>query len=170
MEAGMKTRTLIALGAVSLGGMTLLSAPLAQARDCCHGRDRCPMMSGQTPGAPESGGGPGMGRTYDLDTVTTLRGTASAMAVVPARGGRMGGTHLTLQSDGQTMDVHLGPTWFLQREGVEVAKGDSIEVTGSVIDSDGNSFLIARELKKGQKVLKLRDEQGVPVWSAGRRP
>jgi hypothetical protein len=41
-------------------------------------------------------------------------------------------------------------------------------VTGSVIDSDGNSFLVARELKKGEKVLKLRDEQGVPVWAGGR--
>jgi len=165
----MKTHTLIALAAVSLGGLSLLSAPVAQAHDCCWGHERCPMMSGQTP-APGSGAGPGMGRTYDPDTVTTMRGTASAVAVMPARGGRMGGTHVTLQSDGQTMDVHLGPTWFLQREGVEVAKGDSIEVTGSVVDSDGNSFLIARELKKGQKVLKLRDEQGVPAWSGGRRP
>jgi hypothetical protein len=164
----MKVDTLIALGAVSLGGMMLLSAPLAQAHDCCHGHDRCPMMSGQTPGAPGSGG-PGMARMYDPDTVTTLKGTATAVAVMPARGGRMGGTHVTLQSDGQTLDVHLGPTWFLQREGIEVAKGDSIEVTGSLIDFDGNSFLIARELKKGQKVLKLRDEQGVPVWSGGQR-
>lgn len=82
----------------------------------------------------------------------------------------MGGTHVTLQSDGQMLDVHLGPTWFLQREGIELAKGDEIEVTGSVIDSDGKSILIAREVKKGQKVLKLRDEQGVPAWSGGRRP
>ena len=166
----MKSHTLIALAAVSLGGLALFSAPVAQAHDCCRGHERCPMMSGQTPGGPGSATGQGMGRTYDPDTVTTLRGTANAVAVMPARGGRMGGTHVTLQSDGQTMDVHLGPTWFLQREGVEVAKGDSIEVTGSVVDSDGNSFLIARELKKGQKVLKLRDEQGVPVWSGGRRP
>jgi hypothetical protein len=165
----MKFHTLIALGAVSLGGLTLLSAPLAQAHDCCHGHERCPMVSGQTHGEPGSGG-PSTARMYDPDTVTTLRGTVSGVTVMPARGGRIGGTHFALQSDGQTMDVHLGPTWFLQREGIDVAKGDSIEVTGSVIDSDGNSSLIARELKKGQKILKLRDEQGVPVWSGGRRP
>ncbi len=159
----MKIHTLMAVGAVSL-----LAAPLVQARDCCHGHDRCPMMSGQTPGGPR-GGGPGQAPMYDPDTVTTLRGTANAVTVVAARGGRMGGTHVTLGSDGQTLDVHLGPTWFLQREGIEIAKGDSIEVTGSIIDSDGSSFLVARELKKGQKVLKLRDEQGVPAWSGGRR-
>lgn len=166
----MKVHRLIVLSALSLGGLSLLSAPLVQAHDCCRGHDRCPMMSGQARGSAERGGGPGMGRTYDPDTVTTLRGTASTVAVVPARGGRMGGMHLTMQSEGQAIEVHLGPTWFLQREGVEVAKGDSIEVTGSVIEADGNRFLIAREMKKGQKLLKLRDEQGVPVWSGGRRP
>jgi hypothetical protein len=68
------------------------------------------------------------------------------------------------------MDVHLGPTWFMQREGVELAKGDVIEVTGSVVDLEGATFLIARELKKGQKVLVLRNEQGIPAWSGARRP
>jgi hypothetical protein len=165
----MKMHTLTALGVVSLGGVLLTSAPLAQAHDCCDGHDRCPMVSGQSPGAP-GGGGAAMARMYDPDTVTKVQGTANAVSVMPARRGRSGGMHVTLQSDGQVMDVHLGPTWFLQREGIEIAKGDSIEVTGSVIDSDGNSFLIAREMKKGQKVLKLRDEQGVPMWSGGRRP
>lgn len=166
----MKTRTLLTLSAVSLGGMTLLWAPLAQAHDCCHGHRACRMMSAQMSADPENAGQPSPGRSYDPDTVTTLRGTASEVVVVPARGERTGGLHLTLQSDNETMDVHLGPTWFLQREGIEIAKGDPIEVTGSVIDLDGNSFLIARELKKGQKFLRLRDEQGVPAWSGGRRP
>jgi hypothetical protein len=171
----MKIHGLIVLGAVSLGGLSL-SVP-AQAHDCCRGHAGCPAMSDQAPGpkegAPaskESFGGRGTGRMYDPDTVTTLRGVANAVTVVPARGGRQGGTHVTLQSDGQAMDIHLGPTWFLQREGFEIAKGDSIEVTGSVVDSDGATFLIAREVKKGQKSVKLRDEQGVPAWSGGRRP
>lgn len=107
---------------------------------------------------------------YDPDTVTTLRGTASAVTVVPARGGHLGGMHITLSGDGQTMDVHLGPTWFLSREGVSVSKGDAVEVSGSVIDANGQSFLLARELKTGQKVVTLRDEQGIPAWAAGRRP
>jgi len=78
--------------------------------------------------------------------------------------------HVAVKADGQTMDVHLGPTWFLQREGIELAKADAVEVTGSVVDSEGATFLIARELKKGQKAVRLRDEQGVPAWSGGRQP
>ena len=46
-----------------------------------------------------------MAPIYDPDTVTTLRGTATAVTVVPARGGGMGGVHVTLSSDGQAMDV-----------------------------------------------------------------
>ena len=166
----MRVQTLMALGAISMGGISLASAPPVDAHDCCHGRHDCPMMSGQTADTPRPGAGPAVGRMYDPDTVSTLRGKATAVTVVPGRGGRTGGTHVTLDGADQTMEVRLGPTWFLEREGLEIAKGDSIEVTGSVIESDGDSFLIARELKKGDKVLKLRDEQGVPVWSGGRRP
>ena len=162
----MKIQTLIALGAISWGGLSLVSTQSARAADCCpHG---CPMMG--TPSTQQGPGGPGAGPRYDPDTVTTLRGTVDAATVVPARGGRAGGMHLALKTDGQAMDVHLGPTWFLQREGIELAKGDAVEVTGSVVDFEGTTFLIARELKKGQKVLKLRDEQGIPAWSGGRRP
>jgi hypothetical protein len=155
----MKIQTLIALGAISWGALSLVSTPWARAADCCpHG---CPMMG--TPSTQQGPGGPGAGPRYDPDTVTTFRGAVDAVTVVPARGSHAGGMHLTLKTDGQTMDVHLGPTWFLQREGVEVAKGDAVEVTGSVVDSEGATFLIARELEKGQKVVRLKDEQGMPA-------
>jgi hypothetical protein len=34
---------------------------------------------------------------------------------------------------------------------------------------EGADALIAREVKKGGKTLTLRDAQGVPAWSGGRR-
>ena len=66
--------------------------------------------------------------------------------------------------------MHLGPAWFVKGEGVEVASGDLLEVVGSILDADGKSYMVARELKKGSKVVKLRDERGVPVWSGRSRP
>jgi hypothetical protein len=93
-----------------------------------------------------------------------------SVSVVPARGGRGGGLHVSLKTEGAVMEVHLGPTWFLQRDGWELVKGDAVEVTGSVVDVDGATFLIAREVKKGPKALRLRDDQGIPAWSGGRRP
>jgi hypothetical protein len=160
----MKVHTLIALGAISLG-VSLASTPSALAGDCCP--RGCAKVA---PGAGQGRGGSGAGPLYDPDTVTTLKGTVDAVTVLPARGGRAGGMHIALKTDGQAMEVHLGPTWFLQGEGFEIAKGDAVEVIGSVVDSEGATFLIAREVKKGQKAVRLRDEQGIPAWSGGRRP
>jgi hypothetical protein len=42
-------------------------------------------------------------------------------------------------------------------------------LTGSVVDSGGATLLIAREFRRGTKVLRLRDEQGVPLWAGGAR-
>ena len=164
----MKIRTLMTVG---LGGAWLLAAPVVRAHDCCGncgGGDGncCHMMAGQpyTSGAGQGPASP----LYDPDTVTTLHGTVGAVTVVPSRGGQQGGTHVTLVSDGQPTEVVLGPTWFLKGEAVDIVKGDSIEVTGSLLDQAGETFLVARELKKGQKVMTLRDERGVPAWSGGR--
>ena len=157
----MKIRTAAAAAAFSVLGLALV----AQSTPCGEGRCACGRGRGMAMGA----GAPARAPLYDPDTVTTVRGTVTAVTVVPARGGRMGGMHLTLESEGQATEVHLGPAWFLRGEGIEVAKGDAVEVTGSLVDSDGQSFLVARELKKGEKVVKLRDQQGVPVWSAGPR-
>jgi hypothetical protein len=110
-------------------------------------------------------GSAGGGAAYDPATVKTLRGTASAVTNVS------GGVHVALQADdGREMDVHLGPSWFVENAGIQIAKGDAIEVTGSVLASDGGPVLIAREVKKGAQALTLRDEQGVPDWSGRRRP
>lgn len=38
-----------------------------------------------------------------------------------------------------------------------------------LVEQDGTTFLIARELKEGAKVVTLRDERGAPAWSGGPR-
>ena len=117
-------------------------------------------------GAVQAGG---QRPSYDADTVTTLRGTVASVTVVPARGGRSGGLHVTVETDGKPTDVHLGPSWFLERQGLALAKGDAVEVTGSLVQQDGATFLIAREVKKGDKQVTLRDQRGIPAWSGGPR-
>jgi hypothetical protein len=55
----------------------------------------------------------------------------------------------------------------VEKEGLKLAKGDSLEVTGSLIEVEGTTFLVAREVRKGATLLRLRDERGAPAW-AGR--
>ncbi|HYM11388.1 MAG TPA: hypothetical protein VEU62_11685 [Bryobacterales bacterium] len=107
---------------------------------------------------------------YDPTTEVTVKGTIDDVQQM-AHGRRMMGTHVMLKTDAGTLDVHLGPSSFLSKKGFTLAKGDQIEVTGSKVKYSGADALIAREVKKGDKTLTLRDKNGVPEWAGtGRRP
>lgn len=105
---------------------------------------------------------------YDTATVATYKGTVEEIRQHNRAGMAGSGTHLIVKSDGQTLDVHLGPTDFLAAQQMTFAKGDLIEVTGSKVKFGDAEAIIAREVKKGDKTLTLRDAQGVPKWSRGR--
>ena len=109
------------------------------------------------------------GPMYDPDSVTTLNGKVTAVEIEPFGPRRAGGLHVTLQSDGKQTVVHLGPTWFLEQQNFTAAKDDTLAVTGSLVTSGEETYLIAREVMKGEKSLTLRNADGIPAWSRGRR-
>jgi len=100
---------------------------------------------------------------YDTATEVTLRGTITK---VETHMGSMGwnGTHLVVSFDAETLNVHVGPSKYLDQQEFSFAPGQQIEVTGSRIKFEGSDVLIAREIKSGEKVLRLRDSQEFPVW------
>jgi hypothetical protein len=75
------------------------------------------------------------------------------------------GTHLVIAFDAETLPVHVGPSKYFEQQGFSFTAGEQIEVTGSRIKFEGSDVLIAREIKKGEKVLMLRNSQGIPAWS-----
>ena len=116
--------------------------------------------------------GPGSGqqaRMYNPANETTVKGTVTEVKTTTGRHG-WSGTHLILKTDARTFEVHLGPAPFLKEQGFSFAKGDQIEVTGATAQVGGSEALIAREVRKGDKTLVLRDAKGIPKWSRGRRP
>lgn len=113
------------------------------------------------------GAGPGM-RNYDPSSEVTVTGGVEDIQQYTTRGW-WGGTHLILKTSTDTLDVHVGPTSYLDGQQFSFTKGDQVEVIGSKIKVDGKDALLAREIKKDGKVLKLRDTQGIPLWSRGRR-
>jgi DNA/RNA endonuclease YhcR with UshA esterase domain len=104
---------------------------------------------------------------YNTATEVTLSGTITN---VETHMGRMGwnGTHLVVSFGAETLDVHVGPSNYLAQQGFSFAPGEQIQVTGSRIKFEGSDALIAREIKKGEQVLKLRNSQGIPAWSRSR--
>jgi hypothetical protein len=110
--------------------------------------------------------GPGSGqgmRMYDPSTETSIKGTVEE--VKQATFGRMMGTHVMLNTQGETTQVMMGPSAFMESKGFSFTKGDSIEVRGSRITMNAVSYIIAREVVKDGKSLTLRDKSGKPAWS-----
>ena len=109
-------------------------------------------------------GPPGMSRQYDPKTETTVTGVVEVVTHPAGRNG-MVGTHLTLKTEIGPVDVHIGPQSYVEKQGFTFEKGDSITVTGSKQVMGGRDVLIAKEVKKGDKVLTLRNANGLPAWS-----
>jgi hypothetical protein len=103
-------------------------------------------------------------RMYDPKTVETLTGeVVSIERMTPMKG--MGyGIHLTLKNAKETISVHLGPGWFIENQDTKLEAKTRIEVKGSRVTFDGKPAIIAAEVKKDDEVLKLRDENGIPMW------
>jgi len=76
-----------------------------------------------------------------------------------------------VRAEGGVMEVLLGPAWFVTSKGMDFAKGDNIIVTGSKLTMNNQEVVVAREVKKADKILTLRDAKGFPLWSGrGRGP
>jgi hypothetical protein len=121
----------------------------------------------------QGSGGWGMGssyqRLYNPATVETVSGVVESVDKITPMEKMYSGIHLVLKTDKETIAVHLGPEWYIERQDVRLEKGDMIEVKGSKITFDGKSAIIAAECKKGDSVLILRDSVGVPAWAGWRR-
>ena len=144
MKMWKKTALLAALA--MLGASTLAFA------------QRCPYCGGSAP-------------NYDLSAETTLTGTvADVVTTTPAgRGmGMGGGLHLTLDTSSGPMDVHVGPLSFVSSKNITFSKGDAVTVVGATLATSGQTVVVAREIRKGEQVLKLRDEKGLPLWRGPR--
>jgi hypothetical protein len=115
------------------------------------------------------GMGTSYGKMYNPKTVETISGEVlSVEKIIPVK--RMSyGIHLMVKTDKETISVHLGPGWYIENQDVKIEPKEKIEVKGSRITFEGKPVIIAAEIKKGNEILKLRDENGFPVWSGWRR-
>lgn len=108
-------------------------------------------------------------RLYNPQSAYTAAGTIESIeSFVPAKG-MAPGLHMMVKTATETVDVHLGPVWYLERLDVKLAPGDSIQLSGSRVTIDGKPAVIAAEIRKGDRTLTLRDASGIPVWAGWRR-
>src|SRR5574340_1124041 len=121
----------------------------------------CFLLTG-APRAQPQGDGEGKPVPYDLKTVETVRGIVVAAPRPTPKGALPERAQLTLKTEKETLTVYLGPGWFLEKQGMKIVDLDRIQVTGSRLMVQGQPALLAGEVRKGDQVLKLRDERGQP--------
>lgn len=104
---------------------------------------------------------------YDRSSVIEAGG--SVLEVDFSR--RDGPPSLRLESGGEIITVVLGPGWYLRQQLADIQVGDKLVIKGSKMKSrQGKSYLVAAWVKNMRTgyVLKLRDENGRPLWSSKR--
>jgi hypothetical protein len=104
------------------------------------------------------------GGKYDPHTVWTVSGEVISVDQVASGKSGFNGVHLLLHTVKGDFSVHLGPSWFVDRQPLQLAPHDMIEVTGSPVVYDGKPALIAAKVTKGGQSLLLRTAAGLPLW------
>ena len=131
------------LAATSIVWASVIAASLATAG---HEKDT---------NAPEPG--------YDPATVISMSGIIQDVREMAHPVG-LKGIHVTLRVEKRTVQVYIGPAGFLSAFELRLAKGDDIQVTGSKVKFGGSDLILARQVRKNNEVLVLRDEHGRPYW------
>ncbi len=137
-----------------------------------------PLSSQQLPdvsGCPAWGPGSPICRAGDPACMKVIAGKVVRVdRVCPARGrshivdtdGEWWGVHIHLLkwAGNDTVHVHLGPSWFVDRQGVEIKKRDYIVVHGAGVYFYGEHRVVAAQIRKDDKMLYLREMDGRPLW------
>lgn len=101
---------------------------------------------------------------YDAKTVETIEGKVLSIekTTPPKRRGYW--IDVMLQTEKETIAVQLGPAWFIDKQVPRIEPNDTITVTGSRLTMDGRLTIVAADVTKGTELLKLREDNGIPVW------
>ena len=105
---------------------------------------------------------------YNTHTITTVQCVIQEMGRVERVSGPMKGdsygVNLRVKTDHETLTVYLGPAWYIDKQNFTIGNEDIIEVKGCKKKYDGKLVLVAQEIKKDNRTLKLRDGKGNPLW------
>jgi sporulation protein YlmC with PRC-barrel domain len=126
------------------------------------------------PAGETRGGGWGVdtpyGRLYDPAKEQIISGQVVSIETSAPMPGMAPGMQMLVQTDdGKNTRVQVGPTWYLERQDLDVKENTRVQITGAQAEIDGQPVLLAREVQFDGQLLTLRDMQGMPMWSSVRR-
>jgi hypothetical protein len=123
------------------------------------------------PGQEVPPAAPAVPKAAKVHNVETLTGkVVSVNRHTPKKAGKPERVNLVLQTDQGAVRVLLGPANYFDQQAVKLAPGDQVEVKGVKVSRAKRPMFVASEVKKGDQVLKLRDDAtGRPLWLKGKK-
>jgi len=108
------------------------------------------------------------GRKFNTSKMETINGRVTNVDRFTPMSGMSEGIMLRVKDNNQTIDCHLGPAWFIERQQGQFKDGDEVRVNGSRVEVDGKPCIMACEVRRGDHLMILRDREGLPQWDAWR--
>jgi hypothetical protein len=111
------------------------------------------------------GSGSQYSRLYDPQTLETISGKIVSIERMTPMQRMSHGIRLMVKTAKETISVHLGPEWYVTNQDIQLQPNERVKIKGSRIIFNDKPAIIAAEVKKGDKILTLRDSDGLPLWS-----
>jgi len=105
-------------------------------------------------------------RIFDKETIEEIKGQIEEVVYSGRENGEDRGVVALINLNEEIIPVHLGPAWFIDHQEIKLKSGDNIHVKGSRMYYDSESVLIAETVVKDNMVMRLRNSEGQPMWSA----
>ena len=129
-------------------------------------KDAFEVGKGPPPGRSKSGGFPSHEGKTTIQGQVELLGDFARHKVGVRDGPKHSGA--VLRTEWGRVIVYLGPAWYFCQHNFPIRAGDILEISGTTIFLSGRQpILLAQEVRTKGRKLKIRDEQGRPLW--GRR-
>lgn len=103
---------------------------------------------------------------YNPDTVDEIQGRVMDVIYSGNANGKSKGVELLVEAGEEYIPVKLGPAWYINHQNITFKKGEKVMVKGSRIDYKKETIMVAATVKRGNRILKLREENGHPHWEA----
>jgi hypothetical protein len=101
---------------------------------------------------------------YAVNKVETIPGQVRSIENIYSLNNTSYDIQMIIYTVNGDISVHLGPTSYLVDQNLKISVNDNVIVTGSRMNYLGNFAIIAKDVTKDGQVLKLRDENGNPLW------
>ncbi len=107
-------------------------------------------------------------QAYDAFNLQTFRGSVAKVDTVTPMTDMGMGIQILLKTESGDIAVHLGPAWYILNQDLNFPKNEKLEVKGCRVSTSSGDFVMAMEILRKDRIVRLRDTDGNPLWSVMR--